>query len=219
MLMNKNTINTLLIISAGVLAVIAGIWLGKVTQNDTAANKPPAIKGAILAQPRPLQDVKLKSVGDTVFGLNDFKGQWTLVFFGYTNCPDVCPNTLSVLNQVDKLMEEQGLAPPRTIFISIDPQRDKLDLIDQYVKYFNKKFIGITGDQKNLASITRQMSVVYAKAPGADGSMSDDNYLMDHSSSLILLNPEAQVQALLTAPHTPMQIIDSIVRTQVYYYE
>jgi protein SCO1/2 len=218
--MNKNTTKTVLLIGAGLLAVIAGIWLGQATQKDqAAAEKPPAIQGAILAQPRALQNVQLKSVDDTVFDLKDFKGQWSLVFFGYTNCPDVCPTTLNVLNQVDKLMEEQGLAPPRIIFISIDPQRDRLDLIDQYVKYFNKRFIGITGDQQNLASISRQMSVVYAKAPGTDGSMSEDNYLMDHSSSLVLLNPEAQVQALLTSPHTPMQIIDSIIRTQVYYYE
>ena len=129
------------------------------------------------------------------------------------------PNTLSVLNQVSLLMKEQQLQPPRIIFISIDPKRDQPELIDQYVKYFNREFIGITGNEKELASMSKQLSVVYAKAPGADGKITDDNYLMDHSSSLVLVNPEAQVQSFLTAPHTPMQIIDSIVRSQVYYAE
>ena len=219
--MNKKSSNTLLMGMAAIIAVVAGVWLGYSTQTPdrSSAEKPPAIQGAILPNARSLKDVHLKAAGDKSFTLKDFKGYWSLIFVGYTNCPDVCPTTLSVLSQVDKLMEEQGLAPPRIIFISIDPQRDTMDLIDQYVKYFNEKFIGITGDDNNLASISRQMSVVYTRAPGADGSMSEDNYLMDHSSSLILLNPDAQVQAILTAPHTPMQIIDSIVRTQVYYYE
>lgn len=219
--MNKKSSNTVLMGLAAIIAVVAGVWLGYSTQQQdrSSAEKPPAIQGAILPNARPLTDVDLKAAGDRSFTLKDFKGYWNLIFVGYTNCPDVCPTTLSVLSQVDKLMEEQGLAPPRIVFISIDPQRDTLDLIDQYVKYFNDKFIGITGGDDRLASISRQMSVVYARAPGADGSMSEDNYLMDHSSSLILLNPDAQVQAILTAPHTPMQIIDSIVRTQVYYYE
>jgi protein SCO1/2 len=172
-----------------------------------------------LPQARALKDIHLESVNHSPYTLKDIRGHWNLIFVGYTNCPDVCPNTLSVLGQVDQLMEEQGLAPPRVIFISIDPERDKPELIDQYVKYFNEKFIGVTGSKQALDSVAAQLSVVYTKAPGADGTMTGDNYLMDHSSSIILLNPDAQVQAILTAPHTPMQIIDSIVRTQVYYYE
>ena len=200
-------------------AISAGIWLGYVTQtsNQSAASRTPSIQGAILPEPRTLKDIHLFSVNNQTFSVEDLKHDWSLVFVGYTNCPDVCPITLSVLNQVHILMEEQNLTPPRIIFISIDPQRDTPELIDQYVKYFNNNFIGITGDKEDLESVSKQMSVVYAKAPGADGSMSNDSYLMDHSSSLILVNPDAQVQSFLTAPHTPMQIIDSIVRSQVYY--
>ncbi|MCW8957319.1 MAG: SCO family protein [Gammaproteobacteria bacterium] len=202
-------------------SILVGAWFGYSTQNQDQdqIHKTPVIQGAILPKARAINNVQLRSVDNQLFTVDDFKDHWSIVFVGYTNCPDVCPNTLSVLSQVVKLMEEQDLLPPRVIFISIDPQRDKLDLIDQYVKYFNKKFIGISGDKKNLASITKQMSVVYAKAPGADGTISNDNYLMDHSSSLILLNPEGHVQSILSAPHTPMQIIDSIIRTQVYYNE
>ncbi len=219
--MNKKIINRFVLIVVTVSAVLAGIWLGYLTQNNnhSTADSTPAIQGAILPRARALKEVHLQSTDNKPFTIDDFKQHWTLIFIGYTNCPDVCPNTLSVLSQVDILMHEQNLAPPKIIFISIDPQRDKPELIEQYVKYFNKDFIGITGDERNLASITKQMSAVYAKAPGADGLISDDNYLMDHSSSLILVNPRAQVQSFLTAPHTPMQIIDSIIRTQVYYNE
>lgn len=219
--MIKNIANKIILFIIIIAAVMAGIWLGYSTQNldQTGADKTPSIQGAILPRARALKEVSLQSTNNQPFTLKDFKNHWSLVFVGYTNCPDVCPNTLLVLSQVEKLMVEQDLAPPHVIFISIDPQRDKPELIDQYVKYFNNNFIGITGDKKNLASITKQMSVVYAKAPGADGTISDENYLMDHSSSLILLNPEGQVQSILSAPHTPMQIIDSIIRTQVYYNE
>jgi len=217
--MNKNAVNTLLLLAAGVIAVAAGVWLGTATEKASDDAKPPTIQGAIFATPRPLNDFQLLANGGQAFTVNNLKGEWSLVFFGYTNCPDVCPTTLGVLNQVDKLMGEQGLASPQVVFVSIDPQRDKPELIDQYVKYFNKKFIGVTGNQENLHALSKQMSVVFAKAPGADGSMSEENYLMDHSSSIILVNPDAQVQAILSAPHTPMQIIDSIIRTQVFYYE
>jgi len=213
--------NKYFIIGITVIAVFAGIWLGYSTQDDRqiAVSKTPAIQGAILPRARPLKDINLYSLNKLSFDENDFKEHWSLVFVGYTHCPDVCPNTLSVLNQVSLLMQEQQLKPPSIIFISIDPERDQPKLIDQYVKYFNPAFISVTGDEKDLASISQQLSVVYAKAPGADGTITDDNYLMDHSSSLVLVNPKAQVQAFLTAPHTPMQIIDGIVRSQVYYSE
>ena len=219
--MNYNTTHKFILVIATVTALLAGIWLGYSTRNDdqTQSDKTPVIQGAILPIARSIKDIQLQSLNNQSFTVKDFRGKWSIVFVGYTNCPDVCPNTLSVLNQVDKLMKEQGMVSPGIIFISIDPQRDKIDLIDQYVKYFNNDFIGITGDESNLASITRQMSVVYAKAPGADGTMDGDNYLMDHSSSLVLLNPDAKVQSILSAPHTPMQIIDSIIRSQVYYNE
>ncbi|MFW2372233.1 MAG: SCO family protein [Gammaproteobacteria bacterium] len=213
--------NNIFLFFIAVAAVFAGIWLGYSTQDDKqlAGSNTPPIQGAILPSARPLRDINLYTANGLAFSKKDFEQHWSLVFVGYTHCPDVCPNTLSVLSQVSSLMEEQQLNPPRIIFISIDPQRDKPELIDQYVKYFNQAFIGVTGNEKELASISQQLSVVYAKAPGADGLITEDNYLMDHSSSLILINPKAQVQSFLTAPHTPMQIIDSIIRTQVYYTE
>lgn len=202
-----------------VVAVLSGIWLGFSTQDKgtSSSSATPKIQGAILPVARALTNIQLYTKNDQAFTLGDIKGHWNLVFVGYTNCPDVCPNTLSVINQVDILMKEQELSPPRVIFISIDPDRDKPELIDQYVKYFNKDFIGVTGEEDNLKSIARQLSVVFSKAPGVDGTIGNDNYLMDHSSSLILLNPKAEVQSILTAPHTPMQMIDSIIRSQVYY--
>ena len=215
----KNNTYRLVVISLTITAALSGIWLGSSveTNNPTTINNTPPIQGAILPKARGITGVLLHTVDNRQFTVSDLTGFWSIIFVGYTNCPDVCPNTLSVLNQVVELMAEQNLTAPRVIFISIDPQRDKPELIDKYVKYFNKDFIGITGDASNLASITKQMSVVYAKAPGLDGKLTEESYLMDHSSSLILLNPEGHVQSILSAPHTPMQIIDSIIRTQVYY--
>lgn len=213
--------NKLMLAVAAAVAIAAGVWIGTVTQSDknTHTLQPPLVQGAIFNQPRPVTHFELVTSNNTPFTIDKLKGHWNLIFVGYTNCPDVCPTTLNVLSQVVGLMEEQGLAPPRVIFISIDPERDKPEMIDEYVKYFDSKFIGLTGSQQQLDEVARELSVVYAKAPGADGSMTADNYLMDHSSSIIMLNPDAQVQAIYTAPHTPMKIIDAIVKTQVYYYE
>ncbi len=216
----KKSFNPLLII-APVVAMLFGIYLGTQTTTEerkTIHNTPP-IQGAVLPQARKLSNINLQLHGSPSFTVDDLTGQWSVIFAGYTNCPDVCPNTLSVLNQVDKLMTEQSITPPNVVFISIDPERDKPEIIKQYVQYFNKKFIGVTGNKNQLDSVTKQLSVVYAKQAGTSGDISSEDYLMDHSSSLLLINPDGELQSILTAPHSPMNIIDSIIRSQLYYSE
>ena len=215
--MSKKSFNSLFII-APVIAMVVGIYLGtqSTSENNNTVMKTPPIQGAIFPQAKPLTQLDLQGY-QQAFTLDHLKGHWSVIFAGYTNCPDVCPNTLSVLNQVDKLMTEQNVTPPEIVFISIDPERDKPELIKQYVEYFNERFIGVTGDPDQLNAVTKQLSIVYMKQPGTSGDVSAGDYLMDHSSSLLLINPDGELQSIFTAPHTPMNIIDSIIRSQVYY--
>ena len=139
------------------------------------------------------------------FTNDDLKGHWTLVFFGYTRCPDICPMTMNVLAEAKKKATAEF---PQVVFVSVDPQRDTVEMLGDYVRYFDPEFTGVTGEENMIQALTLQTSVLYMKVPGSSGK--EDDYLVDHSSSIILINPKGQLAAFLAAPHTPTSIIDSV---------
>ena len=216
--MKKSSFPSYLIGLIAISAMVAGVWLGYRTQSDSQL-QPPQIQGVILPEPKPLTGIQLHNHDGEALTENSLRGQWSIIFVGYTHCPDVCPTTLSVLTQMHSLMSEQDITPPQVVFISIDPERDNADLLKEYVKYFNTEFIGATGDKNQLTSVAQQLNVVYTKVPGTSGDLAGSDYLMDHSSTLLLINPNGYLQSYLTAPHTPMKIIESILFSQEYFKE
>jgi protein SCO1/2 len=215
--MSKNTSKNIVFVLAAAVAMIAGVWLGANNEPSQNTNRTIEIQGVILPTAKTIRAFQLTDHLEQAFTLDALQGQWSLLFVGYTQCPDVCPAALSVLKQVHQLMTEQSLSVPEVVFISVDPQRDTYPLLAKYVSYFNAEFIGVTGEIDQLKNITRQLSVSFAKAPGSSGNINSDDYLMDHSSSFILINPQGKLQSYLTPPHMPMKIIDSIIRSQAYY--
>ncbi len=210
-----NKLTTSLMFLAAIIAMAAGLWLGQ--SQDTKDIKPAVIQGAIYPVARNILDFDLLDQDSHKFSKNSLLDHWSLIFIGYTHCPDVCPTTLAVLNQVDGFMLEQSIVPPQIIFLSIDPERDTPDIMKPYINYFNKKFVALTGELSEVKKFTQQLNAVYRKAEGASGDINNDDYLMDHSSALMLINPEGNLQSILTAPHTPANIIDSIINSQMYY--
>jgi protein SCO1/2 len=163
------------------------------------------IQGSVLPVPRQIAVPDLVKHDGTAFTNADIQGNWTLVFFGYTHCPDICPTTMAVLAQAKKKAEGPF---PNVMMVSVDPERDTVELLREYVKYFDPAFIGVTGDEKMIQALTIQTSVVYMKMEGASGKKED--YLVDHSSQILLINPEGQLAAFLMAPHSPQSILDSV---------
>lgn len=209
--------NTLMIITA-VIALAGGLWLGNTDFNqDSTTLKPSVIQGAIYPKAKVINNFKLQSHLSEEFTKNDFLKHWSLIFVGYTHCPDVCPTTMAVMNQVVEFMQQQQLVAPQIIFLSIDPERDSAAILKPYVSYFNSDFIGLTGSLDEVKKFSRELNAVFRKSAGASGDISNDDYLMDHSSALMLINPQGNLQAILTAPHTPANIIESIINTQAYY--
>jgi len=139
------------------------------------------------------------------------------MFIGYTHCPDVCPTTLTTLQQTAKLMREQQLELPHVVFVSIDPARDTTEKLASYVSYFDKEFLGVSGETAELNKLTTSLAVYYAKAAGSSGDMNKDDYLMDHSAALMLINPQGQLQAYLNPPHSPEKIIEAVIKAREYY--
>ncbi|MET1218468.1 MAG: SCO family protein [Glaciecola sp.] len=154
-------------------------------------------------QPRELVDFTLVTDDNLKMTNADLQGQWTLAFVGYTFCPDICPTTLAALNRAyPKLSAIQGEYPIRVWFLSVDPQRDTVERLASYVQFFNDEFVAATGEHKELYPLVRSMGMMYAMA----GDTSEPNYLVDHSGSVVLINPQGQVVGRFKPQHAPGQI-------------
>lgn len=127
-----------------------------------------------------------------------FKERWSLVFFGFTSCPDVCPTTLSVVKGVVERLEEEGAEPPQVVFVTVDPARDSASRMKEYVAYFNEDFVGVTGEQTALHELTKELGIVVVFTANDENP---EAYTVDHTASLLLIDPERRVRAKLSAPH------------------
>ena len=132
-----------------------------------------------------------------------FQGQWDLVFFGFTHCPDICPTTLQVLAAAKAALEEQGQSPlPRIVLVSVDPERDSPEIMAEYISYFGDGNLGITGTLEEVSKLTSGLGIYFKKQP-SDGN----NYNVDHSAAVLLINPDGGFHALFSGPH----IVDNYV--------
>ena len=215
--------NKSIIAVAAAVALSAGFWLSsmqqgngdKVVVSDTQKTHDAAlaaarknyspIRGSILSPARKIAIPLLMKDDGKAFTINDVTGHWSLLFFGYTHCPDICPVTMGVVAQAKKLAEYKKQDFPDVIFISVDPDRDSDNILGEYVQYFDKDFIGVTGEEKLIKALTLQMSVVYMKMSAPDSS--GNGYLIDHSSALLLLNPEGKLVAFMNPPHEAKVIL------------
>ena len=150
---------------------------------------------ALIGQEKPLPAFKLTDKNNQPFTLDNFKGYWSYLFFGYTHCPDVCPAALQVMNQTLK-----QLAPDeaQAVFISVDPERDSVDKLKQYVEFFNPDMTGATGEPEAIRALTKNIGIIYQRT---ENPADIDNYLVDHSASILLINPRAELAAVLSPPH------------------
>lgn len=201
----------LIMVIAAVAALAAGYWLSTVSQQSKedelreAREKYSPIQGSVLSPPRKIAFPALYKDDGSTLSKSDFQGHWSLIFFGYMSCPDICPVTMGVTARAKQLASEEGRGFPDVYFISVDPERDKVESLADYVQYFDKEFVGITGEAKLIKALTLQMSVVYMKMKQEGGD--SENYLVDHSSALLLLNPEAELVAFMNPPHDPKTIL------------
>ena len=213
--MNKNN---LIKISMVLVLSIASMWAGfKLSSMLERDQQPPIIEGTVLNPARQLTGFELMDQRCHEFGLQQFKNKWSLVFIGYTNCPDVCPNTLSVLKQAYMDMKVLKIELPQVTFVSIDPARDEPEILGDYVYYFDPSFVGVTGKKDQLDNLVKQLSSVYLKAAGASGDIKNDDYLYDHSASILVINPQAQLQAVFSAPHNKLGIVDGMQKILSFY--
>jgi protein SCO1/2 len=194
----------LLLAAAAVCAALAGYWMAQ--QLDRAS--PQLASGTWLPRPKPLSDFRLTDTTGRAFTRGDLGGGPTLVFFGFTHCPDVCPTTLMKLAQVRK---RAGLTGLRVLFVSVDPQRDTPPLLGLYVHAFDPAFLGLTGEPGSISVLAANFGVAVNRVelPGGE-------YTMDHSAVVFLLDARARIAAIFTPPFDVAALAADVRRAAPY---
>jgi protein SCO1 len=165
--------------------------------------------GQLLNPRRGLADFSLIDGQGRVFGPENLRGHWSIMFFGYTNCPDFCPATLATLAALQKqLRAAKAAVLPQVIFVSVDAQRDTPAQLARYVPYFDPEFIGVTAaNQPAIEALAKKWGVAVLIHPTRDG-----NYTVDHSAELFVVDPSGNIAAILTGPFSVAALQDDLRR-------
>ena len=205
--MSKQSLTTgLLVCGLVVLATVIGVLAAKRQQADTA----PAIPGLLWPEPKTLGPFSLIDHNNTPFTLADLHGKWSLLFFGFTHCPDVCPLALAVMSKVQQELEQTR--DVQFVFVTVDPERDTAARMQQYLASFNPAFIGLGGSVEQISVLTRQIGLAYF----LDKTESEENYLVDHGASLFLVDPQGRLTGIFSAPQAARDVADRYRRIRAF---
>jgi len=165
--------------------------------------------GSLYPAPRDLDAFSLTIEGQASLSDKQLKDHYSLLFFGFTRCPDICPLTLAALAEAYKAWPS-ALAErkPKVWFISVDPERDALKPSSDYAKFFNPEFQAATGTITELQALARQLNVAIKKVPDDNSA---DNYSIDHSANLLLINPKGQLVGVIRPPFVASALRDDLL--------
>lgn len=188
----------------GIIAVAAGIWLGLLYYGGGYQPKPAPLDlkaATLLPQPKPLEDFSLTDQDNQILDREALKGHWTFLAFGYTHCPDICPTMMATYDALEQELAKSDTEPqPDFLFVSVDPERDTPERVGEYVGYFNPRIRGATASHEVLRPLAAQLGVLYQRSDDQETAM---GYLVDHSASMLLLDPQARLSAIFSTPHIP----------------
>jgi protein SCO1/2 len=189
----RNFSSWLIIVAA--VATAFGAWLGNRLLTPASIQLSNAV---LYPQPRSVPDFILAQANGKPLTLADWRGHWTVAYFGYTSCPDVCPTAMAAFKQAWADLQQRGLASQVQIdFISVDPERDTPEQLGKYVTFFSPDFVAATGSDEELTKLTRSLGLIYARSKDANG-----NAQVDHSGSAVILDPQARMVGIFRPPFT-----------------
>ena len=154
----------------------------------------------------PSRNFTLNETNDKSFHLKDLRGKIVLLFFGYTSCPDACPSTLAKLQRSFNLLTSEQIEQVRTVFISVDPDRDNPRLLKDYVDYFGVNAIGLTGSKTEIDKVVEAYQAHYLKIPGDTGNW----YSINHTTTVFLHDKQGKVRYLFLYEDTPERLSEAI---------
>jgi len=173
----------------------------------------PEINGFVLQQPRVLPEFALLDGQARAFARSDFESAWSLLYFGFTYCPDICPTAMVEMAKLkDLLAASRPDVAAEYYLVSVDPQRDTPERIQEYVTFFDDSFKGLTGDLLEIGKLAQTASVIHVIEPSADGA----SYEVGHSSTLTLVDPQGNIRAIFKEPLRASALANDIDRVLTY---
>ena len=191
------TQKTLFVLVAAV-ALVLGLTVNKVLNSKGDGTDKVALLDAgivLLPQSRSLPGLSLTNQDGQAQAMDQLKGQWSLLFFGYTFCPDICPATLAQLRQLKGMLPAETQAQLRVVLVTVDPHRDNAEQLKKYLGFFDPAFMGLTGAQEDLQKLAGAVSIPYIPA-----DTSKENYTVDHSGNLVIIGPDGSQRGFIRAP-------------------
>lgn len=196
------------LIVGSLIAIVAGIavaWAAAQWVNSTNPTTTPLVQFSQSILPEG-GDFTVSSVQGDI-RLSDFKGKVVLLYFGYTSCPDVCPTSMGTIKGALSLLTPAQLSQVQGLFISVDPERDKLEQINNYAQYFHANIRGASSQPENLEKIARQYGAFFRKVPMPESAL---GYMMDHTSTIYVLDKEGKVQKMIQHVAPPAELAEAI---------
>lgn len=191
-------------ILVALVAVILGLTVNKVLNGRSEGNPTELIDAGIilLPQSRTVPAVEMTDEQGQPVLMDELKGKWSLLFFGYTFCPDICPTTLAQLRQVKSELPKEAVERLQVVLVSVDPNRDTPAQLKQYLGYFDTDFRGVTGSLENIQKLANAVSIPFIPA-----DTSKPNYTVDHSGNLALLGPDGKQRGFIRAPFNNQKLV------------
>ncbi len=188
------------------VAMFAGLYSFKVVHENQFKFNKELFNGTLLDKSRTLKPFKLEGIDGINFDNASLVGNWTMMFFGFTSCGYVCPTTMAELGKMYRLLESQNSQIlPRVVMVTLDPDRDSLEKLAQYVHAFDRHFYGASGSHEAISRLTNELGVAYTKVM-IENSANKTQYDIEHTGAIMLLNPQGRLQAFFTGPHAADKI-------------
>ncbi|WNW12660.1 SCO family protein [Pseudomonas sp. DTU_2021_1001937_2_SI_NGA_ILE_001] len=184
-------------ILVAIIAVILGLTVQRVLSMRSGSDPAALVDAGVimLPQSRAVPALKMIDQGGEPVALDQLKDKWTLVFFGYTYCPDICPATLAQLRQIKASLSAAEAGRLRVVLVSVDPDRDTPQQLKQYLAYFDKDFVGLRGAVEDIQTLSKALSIPYIPA-----DTRKPGYTVDHSGNLAIIGPDGRQHGFIRAP-------------------
>lgn len=182
--------------------IFVGLYSYKVVHENPSKINKDLFNGTLLDNPREINQFSLTGIDNAAFTNASLQGKWTLMFFGFTSCGYVCPTTMAELGKTYRLLESKNLKVlPNVVMVSLDPERDSIERLDQYVRAFDKHFFGARGDSDSIKRITKDLGIAYAKVTVKSPNVKQQDDI-EHTGAIMLFNPKGKLTAFFTGPHS-----------------
>ncbi|MFO7593084.1 MAG: SCO family protein [Pseudomonadota bacterium] len=196
-------------------ALVGSVYLQSLP-NESERSAPAELRDILLPESRRIEPFSLIDSQNEVFDLSRLQGKWTLIFFGYTHCPDICPTTLATLGRMAKDLQQKSpryYSDTQFVFVSVDPKRDTTAHLAEYVDYFHPDFLAATGEKDQIDRLARRLGTVYM----FEGDTGSDDYLVNHSAGIVVIDPRGHWAARFNAPHKAAEMAENFRRLRDYF--